>query len=170
MKTTPTPNKNGSYGIKLSRSSYAIKVGSCTIFSVKVPLFQRIFTPYDPSFYGIFGSTLFANMGSGGGQNCFQNGTNHTGGSTILKLLWGGNLLYFHGFGDLQPYETWKFRICSESVHGVFPVPDFTPEMLSRTRGTSNSGRHRGGCNFTYFLRFSGCSKMSLFYLETCTP
>ena len=35
-------------------------------------------------------------------------------------------------------------------------------------------GRHRGGCNFTSFLRFSeplfSCSKMSLFYLKTCTP
>ena len=49
------------------------------------------------------------------------NSTNRTGGSTILKLIRGGNLLYFRGFGDLQPYETWKFRICSESVSGVFP-------------------------------------------------
>ena len=43
------------------------------------------------------------------------------GGSTILKLIWGGNLLYFQGFGDLQQYETWNFRICSESVPMVFP-------------------------------------------------
>ena len=42
-------------------------------------------------------------------------------GSTILKLIWGRNLLYFPGFEDLQPYETCKFRICSESVSGVFP-------------------------------------------------
>ena len=48
-------------------------------------------------------------------------GTNRTGGSTILKLIWGANLLYFPGFGDLQPYETWKFRVCSESVSRVFP-------------------------------------------------
>ena len=48
------------------------------------------------------------------------NGTNATGGSTILKLIWGGNLRYLPGFRDLQPYETWKFRICSESVSGVF--------------------------------------------------
>ena len=40
------------------------------------------------------------------------------GGSTILKLIWGGKLLCVQGFGD---YETWKFRICSESVSGVFP-------------------------------------------------
>ena len=38
-------------------------------FSVKVPLFQGIFTPYDPLFYG---SIFFANMGGGGGQNCFH--------------------------------------------------------------------------------------------------
>ena len=36
-------------------------------------------------------------------------------------VIWGGNLLYFPAFGDLQPYETWKFRICSESVSRVFP-------------------------------------------------
>ena len=42
-------------------------------------------------------------------------------GSTILKLVWGGNLLYFPGFWDLQPYETCKVRICSESVSRVFP-------------------------------------------------
>ena len=65
LKTTPTPNKNGSYGIKggfvchKSQSSYAIKVGSCTIFSVEVPLFRGIFTPYDPSFYGIFWGHIF---------------------------------------------------------------------------------------------------------------
>ena len=65
LKTTPTPNKNGLYGIKggfvrhKSRSLYAIKVGSCTTFSVKVPLFQGIFTPYDPSFYGIFQGHIF---------------------------------------------------------------------------------------------------------------
>ena len=56
-----------------------------------------------------------------GGPSEKGKGTNRTGGSVILKLIWGGNLLYFPGFGDLQPYETWKFRICSESVSGVFP-------------------------------------------------
>ena len=65
------------------------------------------------------------------------NGANRTGGSAILKFIWGGILLYFPGFGDLQPYETWKFRICSESVSGVFP--DFAPEMLNRTRGTAKT-------------------------------
>ena len=60
LKTTPTPKKIGSYGIKVGvrmpqkLESYAIKVGLYTIFSVKVPLFQGIFTPYEPSFYGIF--------------------------------------------------------------------------------------------------------------------
>ena len=60
LKTTPTPIKTvrmaqkGEFVCHKSRSSYAIKVGSCTTFSVKVPLFQGIFTPYDPSFYGIF--------------------------------------------------------------------------------------------------------------------
>ena len=32
-----------------------------------------MFTPYDPSFYGIFWGHIFcANMGGGGGQNCFH--------------------------------------------------------------------------------------------------
>ena len=65
LKTTPTPNKNGSYGIKggfichKSRSAYAVKVGSCTTFSVEIPLFQGIFTPYDPPFYGISWEHIF---------------------------------------------------------------------------------------------------------------
>ena len=50
-----------------------------------------------------------------------RDGTNRTGGSTILKLLWALNALYFLEFGNLQPYETWEFRICSESAFGVFP-------------------------------------------------
>ena len=33
------------------------------------------------------------------------NGTNRTGGSTILKLVWGGSMLHFLGCVDLQPYE-----------------------------------------------------------------
>ena len=79
LKTTPTPNKNGSYGVKSgfvchkSRSSYAIKVGSCTTFSVKVPLFQGIFTAYDPSFYGIFWGHIFANWGGGVVKLVFNN-------------------------------------------------------------------------------------------------
>ena len=56
-----------------------------------------------------------------GGPSKKGKGTNRTGGSTILKLIRGGSLLYFSGFRRLQPYETWKFRICSESVSGVFP-------------------------------------------------
>ena len=46
-------------------------------------------------------------------------------------------MLDFPGFRDFQPYETWKFRVCSERFQGVSGlVPDFTPEMLSRTQGT----------------------------------
>ena len=65
-------HKKGGFVCHKSRSSYAIKVGACTPFSVKVPLFQGIFMPYDPSFYGIFWGHFFANMGGGGGQNYFQ--------------------------------------------------------------------------------------------------
>ena len=55
-----------------------------------------------------------------------------------MKLIWRGKMLDFPGFGDLQPYETWKFRICSEHFRGVSGfVPDFIPEMLNRTRGTA---------------------------------
>ena len=42
---------------------------------------------------------------------------------------------YFQEFGDLQPYETWKFRICSENVSGVFPE-------LFRKRGENSFGEH----------------------------
>ena len=36
-----------------------------------------------------------------------ENRTNCTGCGTILKLLWGRNMLYFPGFGDLQPCDTY---------------------------------------------------------------
>ena len=50
---------------------------------------------------------FMARLFHGGGPSKIGNGTNRTGGSTILKLIWEGNLLYFPGFGDPQPYETW---------------------------------------------------------------
>ena len=40
-----------------------MKVGSFTTFSVKIPLLQGIFTPYDPSFYGIFWGHTFCQYG-----------------------------------------------------------------------------------------------------------
>ena len=49
-----------------------------------------------------------------GGPSKKGKGTNRTGGSAILKLIWGGN-------GGVSGF-----------------APDFTPEMLNRTRGTSN--------------------------------
>ena len=45
---------------------------------------------------------------------------NGTEGSTILKRLWGRNMLSFPGFGDLQWHEAWH-KICSDSVFRVFP-------------------------------------------------
>ena len=57
MKTVHVAQKSGLVCHK-SRSLYATKVGSYTIFSVKVRLFQWIFTPYNPSFYGIFWELL----------------------------------------------------------------------------------------------------------------
>ena len=65
-----------------SRGSCAIKVGSYTRFSVKVPLFQGISMPHDPSFYGIFG-----------GRFCF--------------LIWGVGVVksvfrYYFSFLQLQ--------------------------------------------------------------------
>ena len=42
------------------------------------------------------------------------------------------NMLYFPAFGDLQLYETWKFRIRSETVSGVFPDLFPWPSRSSR--------------------------------------
>ena len=72
-----------------------------------------------PVLLGIFMTSSGCSME--GGRSKKGNGTNRTGGSTILRLIWGETLLYFPGFGDLRPYETCKFRIFSESVSGVFP-------------------------------------------------
>ena len=42
------------------------KIGSYTMFSVKVPSFQGMFTPYDPSFYGISWEHIFLLVWGGG--------------------------------------------------------------------------------------------------------
>ena len=56
-----------------------------------------------------------------GGPSKKGNGTNRTGGGAILKLIWGGNLLYFQGFGDLQPYEFTTKPGNSEFALTAFP-------------------------------------------------
>ena len=55
-----------------SRSSYAIKVGSCTAFSVEVSLFRRIFMPYDPSFMAHVGVIFFGSYGGWGWSELFS--------------------------------------------------------------------------------------------------
>ena len=53
---------------------------------------------------------------------------------------------------------------------GLFP----DTVCWTRLRNTWLRERHRGGCSFTSCFQVSGpffqCSKMSLFYLKTCTP
>ena len=93
IKTAHMARKSGFVWHK-SRSSCAIKVGSC-IFSLKIPLFQGIFTPYDPSFYGIFWGIFFANMGGGCCQKYFQWGLFSSVNSHDTEVLslnfWGGH-------------------------------------------------------------------------------
>ena len=55
-----------------SRSSYAIKVGSHTMFSVKILYFKGFLRHTTPHFMASFRSIFFANMGGGGCQNSFQ--------------------------------------------------------------------------------------------------
>ena len=65
-------------------------------------------------------------------------------------------------FVSISPFSSDLFRIAI-FVFGNAPL------VIECFRG-----RHRGGRNFTSFLRFSGpffsCSRMSLFYHKTCTP
>ena len=74
------------------------------------------------------------------------NGINCTGASTILKPL-----------GGLQPYETWTFRICSESVFGAFP--EFIQILLGiLQKGSPERCRFRSlPFFFFHFLRFFFC-------------
>ena len=71
-----------------SRSLYAIKVGSCTTFSVKVPLSQGILRHTTPHFMVYLGVICFANMGGGGGQNYF-----HFCPATSICLFWPTGML-----------------------------------------------------------------------------
>ena len=48
---------------------YAIKVGSCTTFSVEIKGFLRHTTPLCMAYFGVI---FFANMGRGGCRNCFH--------------------------------------------------------------------------------------------------
>ena len=49
-----------------------MKVGLFTTFSVKIPLFQGIFTPDNPSFYGIFWGHMFCQYGGWGWSELFS--------------------------------------------------------------------------------------------------
>ena len=51
------------------------------MLSVKVPLIQGIPAPHTtPHFMAYLGSKFFANMGGGGGQNCFH---------FLVREFWG---------------------------------------------------------------------------------
>ena len=69
LKTTPTPNKNGSYGIKRGGFVCYILGSVCHIFSLD---FNRLLCHTDPHCMAYFRGILFANMGRGGGQNYFH--------------------------------------------------------------------------------------------------
>ena len=121
LKTTPTPNKNSSYGIKggfvchKSRSSYAIKVGLCTTFSVKVPLFQGFLRHTTPHFMAYFGVIFFANMGGAGGQNYFRTCTR------FAQEHWGVELprMCVHKFRAILRYNREK-RVYTTTVAPLF--------------------------------------------------
>ena len=72
-------------------------------------------------------------------------GPNRTGGSTILKLIWEGNLLYFPRFRGSPTVRNLEIQnVLWERFQGVSGlVPDFTLEILNRTRGTSNRSEKR---------------------------
>ena len=72
LKTTPTPNKNGSYGIK-GGGQYGIFWGSiCHIFCRNPLTLTDFLCHTDPHCMAYFGGIFFANMGGGGGQNYFH--------------------------------------------------------------------------------------------------
>ena len=64
-----TDNKNYGGSKTFRIRSYAIKVGSYTKLSVKIPLFQGIFCHASPDYMACFGVTFFADMGGGGCRN-----------------------------------------------------------------------------------------------------
>ena len=82
LETTPTPNENGSYGVKagfrMPRKLESVcrqfkKVGSCIAFSVKSPFISRDFHAIRPLISWHISGAYFLLIGGGGVcQNCFR--------------------------------------------------------------------------------------------------
>ena len=72
LKTTPTPNKNGSYGIR-GGGSYAIFWGSvCHTFCRSPFILTDVYAIRTPIVWHILGAYFLQIWGCGGGQNYFQ--------------------------------------------------------------------------------------------------
>ena len=73
-KTTPTPNKNGSYGIKRGGGVRMPYFGSvCHIFCGNLLILTDLM-PCGPHCMAYFGGIFFCKYGGWGGQNYFRNG------------------------------------------------------------------------------------------------
>ena len=57
-----------------------------------------------------------------GGPSKKGKGTNRTGGSRILKLIWGGNLLYFPGFGISNRMKPGNSEFALRAFPGRFRI------------------------------------------------
>ena len=85
LKTTPTPNKNGSYGIKggvrmPSKSEFVCHKSRFVHHTLcGSPFISRDFLRHTTAhFMAYYGVIFFANMGGGGGQNYFHRRSPHT--------------------------------------------------------------------------------------------
>ena len=107
----PPPPLN-SYGIKEGGGSYAIFLVPYAVFSVETPLILRNFDAIrTPIVWHVLG-TCFANMGCGGGQNCFR----HVRGSLTYNI----SILYFRKEVRRIDVEEWK--------RDIFATPDIGAE------------------------------------------
>ena len=94
LQTKPTPNKNGSYGIKRGGVCMPHFWGPYAIFSVEIPRIQRTFTPYGPPLYGTFWGHIFCKYGGWGWSEIFSK---HAFLSSVRSVSFARTKFYYEG-------------------------------------------------------------------------
>ena len=140
LRTTPTPNKNGSYGIK-GGVRWPYFWGSVCHISCRNPLILTDFYAIRTPLYGIFGGHICYRYGGGGGQNCFQtlSRNENVRGICMAAAIWQ----------QANSAKTCENRQPKEPETGSPRNRGFQREVFARgERGNLNNwGRARTRCN-----------------------
>ena len=122
LKTTPTPNKNGSYGIK-GGGSYAIKGGSvCHIFCRNPLILTDFYAIQTPFVWHILGAYFLQIWGVGVVRIIFRNGPNTVSESTVSNIELSEFFFALTEFRGENSVSSSQPIICvPKRTHRVFP-------------------------------------------------